>query len=198
MVAIKQRPFSIIMMAAMQILVAFYSFYLFYLKLKFKSVSIIDVVILVYAAHIFISAIGLLRLDGPGRVLSIVNFSGFAFFSFVGMFLVVRYKLIFCIIFFIVSLFFIFLLTRPNIKQLFRNKALLRLCMYKKKRRENKVIPRDSFSKKLKFAFISFLLLGNFLYLLTFYSVTGYINIFAIILLLIIDFSVVVFIRNEG
>lgn len=113
--------YNIIMIAIVQIFVALYSFYIFYLRLKLKTPLIFNVAISFYIIHLVNSAISTLKFENSGRILSITNLMVFAIFLFIGMLFVDTHKpifFLFCILFFLTSVYF---LTRRNTKQLFKN-----------------------------------------------------------------------------
>lgn len=116
------KPVSIFLIAIMQLIVAINLFYIFYIKLHLKSIPAKNIIITVYAIHLIVTAIFLLKLNILGRINSISNLLGLSFFSFIGIFVVGTKKpitLLFCVLYFVGSLYFVFYLNQPKVKQIF-------------------------------------------------------------------------------
>lgn len=122
MIMEKQESYSIFTIGIMQIVFALYLFYVIYLQFCFESRIIVIIALSFYSIHLFVSATSLLRLKHPGRILSITNMLGLSIVSIGGMFWVginrfMHFALWFMIL--CISIYSVYLLTRPNIKSRF-------------------------------------------------------------------------------
>lgn len=121
----KKASKQIILIGVYQIITACYLFYIIYLKIGLKTPFIITLAVSLYIIHLILSAINFLKLEPHGRISTMTNLLVFSIFSLGGIFLIGTRKpllISFWLAIFLISLYFIYFLTRPNIKLEFRGR----------------------------------------------------------------------------